>query len=196
MASNYQLSKNPLTTWKVGFHENYRRAYSGNLENYTRRVHSVNPRRRMRIITKLEQNFRKLFKTRPANLPNYIYRGLHTGPTTVNNKFGYSSWTTSLQIAKNFGRGMYGSNRRGTILRLNTKLLNNIPVLNLRNRGEAEIVLPPIQVVLNRESLERVNNGLNTYFVPVKNVILNSRFYTQPPPVTTMNRFRKFFRRA
>ena len=195
MASTQNLKrKDPISAWKHGFHENYRRAYNGNLNSYLKMIHYHSPWR-MRRITSLEQKFRKMFVPKKNNLPPYIYRGLHTGPSKVNTKFGYSSWTSSLETAKQFGRGGYGTNKRGTILRINTKLLRDIPVLNLRNYGESEIVLPPLQVNLNRETLEKVNNNRsNTYFVPVTNITINSKFLIRKP--TRMNRVRALFRRS
>ena len=184
--NNLKRMKTSIRAWTQGFHENYRHAYNGTLPNYLSKIHSLNKYRVGRI-TQLEKNFRTKFtkKTNSNRLPPYLYRGMHTDPSEIINNPGYTSWTVSLATAKRFGspRGRYGNNRnRGSVLRINTKLLKNIPVINMsRTTGESEVVLPPIKMVLNREAVTRVNNNKSrTFFVPVTNVILNSRFSTVP----------------
>lgn len=181
MASTNRLKniRDPIYAWTTGFHENFRRAYTGNLPKYLKNIREPN-KGRVKKITKFEKEFRTKFKM-SNSLPNYLYRGMHTGPNKINNKMIYSSWTRNLNTAKRFGSPMssFAPYNKGSVVRINTKILKNIPVLNISNTtGEYEVILPPLKFGLNRSARNTVANRV--FIVPVTNVKLNSLFSTIP----------------
>lgn len=187
--------------WIQGRHHNYRAALEGTIKtsrNNSFFGHLGNSNK----MIKYEKLFRKGFRVKNSWPVQYIYRGLHTKPNNVSNKMSYSSWTTVKKVAENFGTGV----GNGSILRLNTKLLKNVPVKTF-NTGEAEVVLPPMKFILNRNSINRTS--MKAPVIPVSNIVINARFSAGPntktfiprtaairmPPKTAMGRLRAFLRR-
>jgi hypothetical protein len=189
-----------------GRHANFRSALNGSLAREVQLFNGWPGNKQNRLnVLKHEPIFRQGF--RPKNNWNvqYIYRGLHVNPNKINKMMGYSSWTTRKKIAENFGGGGLGN---GSILRINTKLLKNIPVRTLSTEGESEVVLPPMTLFFNKNSINRTN-AAKLPVIPVNDVSVNARFVKTPnvktfiprmaarriAPPTPMNRLRRFFRR-
>lgn len=193
-------------SWKNGRHANFRSALNGSLARQLN-VNNGWPGNKQARHNVLNQEpvFRKGFAPKNNWNVQYLYRGMHVKPNNINNRMSYSSWSTRKEVAENFaGRGL----GNGSILRINTKLLKNIPVRILSREGEAETVLPPMRFILNKNSMNR--NSAMVPIIPVTDVIVNARFSRGPNaktfiprvaarrlPVapTPMRRLRALFRR-
>ena len=95
---------------------------------------------------------------------NYLYRGIGRYPGNITNTSGFSSWSNNLDVAQRF------AGISGTILRVNTKKLVNVPVLWLGGQ-ESEYILPPMKIIMNINSYNK-----NGRILPVTDIFVNTRF--------------------
>lgn len=154
---------NALKAWKAvdGYYRKIAAASRGNGGN--------------KIAHKWSANLGKQFKPKYNYNTNFLYRGLSSvGPNNIHNISGYSSWTSNINTAKKFAYHFNDpiiareyAKQRGIILRIHTKILKGVPVINMKNRNEPEYILPPMKIVFNK------NNG---NILTVKNVIINQRW--------------------